>query len=1014
MYIEMGTLIIMGDFNAHVNGKQFVKPHNRRSALFSRFLASNNFVSLNTLPLCTGAWSSFVSYSGEHTSMIDHILVPTEKVDLVTECRILDDDALNVSNHRPVCCLILFPHAEQTDLILSVRKSVHWRRAKPEEIVDFRNDVETRCLNISLNEQHSVMLSDIDSKYRNICDIISVCSEKHLPYRKGFKHFLKPYWDETIKELHKSMREKRRLWILDNRPRGDCYISYKECKLAKRLFRQYHRKCAQNYLKSLNEEIDHAAEVSSEYFWKMVNKRKNNNSSNVGCEINFQNRTYRDPGEICNQWGQYFASLYQATDENCYDSVNYRSVKLRVDTLKQRDLDPNSFARITETELNDAISNLSKGKTCGEDKIDNEHIIHSGPILRTSLLYLYNSMLHSSYIPNSMKRGVIITLFKGGNKRKDDPNSYRAITLTSSVLKLFERILYSRLSTSMEKKLNPLQGGFQRHIGCNMTSYLLHESIYYTKENNSKLYVCFLDAQKAFDKVWHEGLFLKLFEMGVELYLLKVLISLHDHLSSYVLFRGFKSIEFNISGGTRQGGVLSPFLFLCFINDLLNELCASNLGLSINGINLTCPTVADDMLLQSLSKVGLELLINICVRYFHQWRLDYNPLKCAVIVFNEPISAYRRSQRKWFLGDSELQETDNYTHLGIVCNKYMNMKENVQESASKIRKIFFGLLNSAFSETELHPLTLKRIYDSVVLPKALYGCELWCDIRQSDILALERSHRLCLKTIQGIGRNTRTCVALSLIGAVALQYEIEKRKFILFGQLCRLDNSFAVKRLFIYRLTSKYLFNDIDQGFMFDIFQCLTKYNLKHIVEDFVNSGSFPSKYSWKSILSSKIRVYANQDFVSQAAEHELQLFLTFHQQVEPSMFWNISRKYPRMLNACRSVIKLTAKYFSRFSEAVCSACGTFSVNYVSHCLFLCHANKSHRHKMWMGLWRKFGADLYIRMASFDNDTLLSVLFGNFELVGDILNINDKLNFYGFLARFIHIQKLVCDGIVCT
>lgn len=173
-----------------------------------------------------------------------------------------------------------------------------------------------------------------------------------------------------------------------------------------------------------------------------------------------------------------------------------------------------------------------------------------------------------------MKRGVIITLFKGGNKRKDDPNSYRAITLTSSVLKLFERILYSRLSTSLEKKLNPLQGGFQRHMGCNMTSYLLHESIYYTKENNSKLYVCFLDAQKAFDKVLQEGLFLKLFEMGVYLYFLKVLISLHDHLSSYVLFRGFKSVEFNISRGTRQGGVLSPFLFLCFINDLLNELCA--------------------------------------------------------------------------------------------------------------------------------------------------------------------------------------------------------------------------------------------------------------------------------------------------------------------------------------------------------------------------------------------------------------------------------------------------------
>ena len=69
---------------------------------------------------------------------------------------------------------------------------------------------------------------------------------------------------------------------------------------------------------------------------------------------------------------------------------------------------------------------------------------------------------------------------------------------------------------------------------------------------------------------------------------------------------------------------------------------------------------------------------------------------------------------------------------------------------------------------------------------------------------------------------------------------------------------------------------------------------------------------------------------------------------------------------------------------------------------------------MWMGIWRKFGADLYIRMDSFDNDTLLSVLFGSFELVGDILNINDKLNFYCFLAQFIHLQRLVCDGTVST
>lgn len=60
------------------------------------------------------------------------------------------------------------------------------------------------------------------------------------------------------------MREKRRIWILDDRLRGECFDSYSQYKEAKRLVRQYQQKCAQNYLRSLNEEVDRAAGVSIE------------------------------------------------------------------------------------------------------------------------------------------------------------------------------------------------------------------------------------------------------------------------------------------------------------------------------------------------------------------------------------------------------------------------------------------------------------------------------------------------------------------------------------------------------------------------------------------------------------------------------------------------------------------------------------------------------------------------------------------------------------------------------
>ena len=205
-------------------------------------------------------------------------------------------------------------------------------------------------------------------------------------------------------------------------------------------------------------------------------------------------------------------------------------------------------------------------------------------------------------------------------------------------------------------------------------------------------------------------------------------------------------------------------------------------------------------------------------------------LKCLVIVFNELLSAYNRSERHWFLGNEVLHEGTEYKHLGIVYNKDMKVKQNAADSASSIRKLFFGLVSCGFSEMDLHALTLKRIYESIVLPRALYGSELWSNLSQNDIMLLERSHRLCIKTMQNMDLNTRTCVALSSIGIMSLNYMTVKRKLTLFGQLCRLDTSYAAKRLFLYRLSSHYLYNSIEFGFIPDIY-VLRKVGIGTILE---------------------------------------------------------------------------------------------------------------------------------------------------------------------------------------
>ena len=71
-----------------------------------------------------------------------------------------------------------------------------------------------------------------------------------------------------------------------------------------------------------------------------------------------------------------------------------------------------------------------------------------------------------------------------------------------------------------------------------------------------------------------------------------------------------------------------------------------------------------------------------------------------------------------------------------------------------------------------------------------------------------------MKSMQGLDRYTRSCVALSLIGSCPIEQEIRKKKMILFGQLSRLDPYYTVKRLFMYRVVSMHYFNDITYGFV--------------------------------------------------------------------------------------------------------------------------------------------------------------------------------------------------------
>lgn len=380
-----------------------------------------------------------------------------------------------------------------------------------------------------------------------------------------------------------------------------------------------------------------------------------------------------------------------------------------------------------------------------------------------------------------------------------------------------------------------------------MTSFSFQEALRYNLERNSKVYSCFLDASKAFDTIWHNGLFHKLHDFGIKGTCWRLLYNAYQSVESCVFFNGSISKWFPVRQSVRQGGVLSTTLFMLYQDDLNENLCKSAKGISINHRCCSNPTQADDVVLMSLTKSGLDELMEISYRHSCQWRYKLNPQKCVVMVFGETLAEHKRlsPQRFWTLGTSQVTERTEHTHVGISIN--IKLKPNIQEVAKAIRCSFVSIVGPGLSLNGWNPLISIKLYRQMCLPSACYGCELWGPLSAQDTKLLERSHRYCVKLAQRLPVRTRTDACTAMVKFPSLLMYIDYRKLIFLRRLMLSNDKKTVHH--IYQAILKHYTENVTTttGFIPDIVEVLKKYELSGYLEDFIKNGNVPGKFQWKT-----------------------------------------------------------------------------------------------------------------------------------------------------------------------
>ena len=249
---------------------------------------------------------------------------------------------------------------------------------------------------------------------------------------------------------------------------------------------------------------------------------------------------------------------------------------------------------------------------------------------------LYEVVWTEEGIPKQWRQGLIVSLYKKGDV--EDPGNYRGITLLNVVGKLFCKILNNRLVIRLEseKALHEGQAGFRAKRSCVDNVYTLNEIIQGRIREGKYTYAFFLDIQKAFDTVWHDGLWFRLWELGVRGRMWRVIKKMYDITESAVLLEGEKSKPFDISQGVAQGCSLSPILFSIFINQLLDEVEKAGLGIIIkNDVKVGGLMFADDFVGLTTNAEDLQKLINVVQGFCNKWRLKSNIKKSAVVVFSK-------------------------------------------------------------------------------------------------------------------------------------------------------------------------------------------------------------------------------------------------------------------------------------------------------------------------------------------------------------------------------------------
>ena len=543
---------------------------------------------------------------------------------------------------------------------------------------------------------------------------LRVSSINLLPSKNKEKRCRKKH---LSKEAIRKIMLKQTMWRVYRRTRKDeDYAKYKEAlNAATTEIRQSKRSYEQKLACNIKND--------SKSFYAYV-RSKQNVQDKVGPLEDSAGNIISQGFLMAEDLNGYFSSVFTKEDISSLPVADAKFQGAKSDYLGPLVVTPELVAK--------KIKAMKDNKSPGVDGIPPKLLMETVEQISIPLARVFNLSLKEGVVPFEWKEANIIPLFKKGSRNKSE--NYRPVSLTSVICKLLERLIKDHMVEFLvkHKLLNSSQHGFLKARSCltNMLCFL--EEITKWIDVGSPVDIIYLDFQKAFDKVPHQRLLLKLKAHGIG-------DSITDWIEQWLTDRrqrvvvdGEVSNWKSVLSGVPQGSVLGPILFLIYINDL-DDSITSNVLKFADDTKLFRKVNTDG------DKQHLQNDLDRLVKWSEKWQMLFNFGKCKCL-----HTGHRNLNVNYKMGDTVLGTTVKEKDLGVTISADMKVSEQCGIAASKGNQIL-GLIrrNITYKGKKL----IIPLYKAIVRPHLEYCIQAWRPYRKKDIDTLERIQRRATKMI---------------------------------------------------------------------------------------------------------------------------------------------------------------------------------------------------------------------------------------------------------------------------